>query len=213
LLALALAWIQEGCDVIFNYADWADFMQIDETIVTAAGTVEYFAQAIAEKIVSMRITSNDAPLTFYTRQELEEMGLNLDEDDSQGEPAIWYPNEFDAGTPAYAFNLYPVPDAVYEILITERAASAALTANSTLPLPQQFRPALKEYIRSVAFYNDGKVIEGQRADGRFNNQLGLLRKKILQPANHTRLAVSDMPSSRNPKWQRGDASHFNNRKW
>lgn len=209
-LSLALAWIQEGVDVVFNYADWADFMQTDESLPTVASQAEYSAQASAEKIVSIRLSANDSPLVFYQRQELEERGFDLED---TGEPWAFYPSGFDGSTDKYKFSLYPVPDAIYTMIIVERGQSAALTSSSTLPLPQQFRPALKDYIRARSYYNDGKVIEGQRADANFNSQLFLLRKKILQPANKARLAVTDIQSSGSPKWQRADPGHFNNRKW
>ena len=208
LTSLYLAWIQEGVDVIFNYADWGDFLYNTEDLVTVASTAEYSLQASAEMIESVRNKTTNEALTFYSKPELESMGVNIEQ---TGTPTCFYDAGYDGSTEKYKIGLWPIPDAIYTLVVAQRRKSILLATSDNMPLPRAFFPALKNFIRRKAYLNDGDYASSDRAASDFINELQILKRKPRNPSNNSRLAVSDLPKA-DTKWVRFNPAHFRN-KW
>lgn len=203
---LLLSWIQEACDTIFNFTDWGSYLITSEQINTINGTATYSTAVNVRDIVAMSHKNTDFNIELTSRAELQRLNADLE---LKGLPIAFYDAGYDPVTNQSSFSLYPVPDQVYTMLITEEKQSVTLLTTDRLPFPQAFNPAVREFIRSKAFMNEGGQNDASNSINMFFKHLNQLKKRVVNPAKTGRLQVSDI-SKPSAIFAKLNPAHFQN---
>lgn len=162
-------WVTEAVQTIWNMWKWR------RKYVTATGT---FGNGVAEISSPSTISdihditrSDGYKLHYKARRDMVNEGLDLTR---SGEPHVWYWANYDVTNQDDVIGVWPVPTADYDVIIYGMyKPDAELELADTIPLSEEFLPALKEYVRFKALEAEELFDASDRAWRMFNTQVSL----------------------------------------
>jgi hypothetical protein len=166
------SWVREALDEILSQATWAQTYQ--ETLnPTVALQREYALDLGTGDIVAIHKTDGtEREILLRPLQQLIDEGKDIS---ITGEPQYWYP--LGMSSDQKVAGLWPVPDAVYNYTIYATLDPALLTRLSTFPLPEDFIPALKNYVRKLTKESEKDYNGADRAAMAFASSMRRLHSK------------------------------------
>lgn len=170
-------YLNDAIKHILNYWEWP-FRETSETKNTVASTGTYTIASTAYEIRGMRIGgSYDVPLPVRSQEQLNIDTLDLE---LTGQPECYYLNDYTVSSQTQGFGLWPVPDAVYPLIIYERIRSADVASDSNIPLPEDFYACLKDGARHYMERDLRDLNAAQQALQVFEAGLKLLKNRYTQ---------------------------------
>lgn len=206
--SLVHSWIRNALDDFAILTNFRVFYA-HAGIVTVATVENYELPEAFQNIVSMRIPASDLTIEEIDRQQLLLSGANLE---TAGTPRFWfYVNSIDNPTgTAIRIQLYPVPNAIFNITISGVVHPAALVAADTIPVHNEHLNIIKDRVRWYMAVDDKDYDAADRHDAQFVRKAGLIvSRENKRPAQRRVLRVTDVRSSRE-EFVRPDPNHFSN---
>lgn len=150
-------WVDEAVQVIWNNWKWKE-KYITSTLDLTQGTRVYAVPTTFSAITSVN-EADGTRIPFLDRRDLNERDYDLTE---EGDPRLWYWDD----QRQVAF--YPVPDTdVTYTLYGLLKPDAELASEVELPLPEEFIPALREFLRMRSLEAEELFDGADRAQAKF----------------------------------------------
>lgn len=184
-------WINDVVREILNERRWS-WRNTSETINTVASTVEYSLQTSAARIKAARIGGGyDVPLELVTIAHLSDLGVDME---LTGQPEVFYQSGYDTATQKTKISLWPIPNAVYSIIIYEEIRATDLASGATIPFPEEMYSVLKDGVRYYLYREDGDYQTADRCKQDFEKKLFRLKAKdAVEMAEHPVQEYKDAP--------------------
>jgi hypothetical protein len=183
------AWLVETLHEILSDASWGFGMQ-DGSITSVSGQVEYsLALGTGDVTTVYRTSDLVRELDRTTRERLVDDGKDMT---IQGEPEYWY--EHGMSGDQKVIGLYPIPSAAAAYTVRSILDPSQLTRTTTFPLPEDFIPAVRNFIRKLYKESIGDYNGSDRAGMAFASSLRRIRTKYLNAgASKFSFKATDVP--------------------
>lgn len=200
------AWIQDIFDEIGVQTEW-QYRYLIEAKNTVAGTRLYTFSGLQDQILSAQFVDNLVPVTYKSKLELQQMGLDLN---LTGRPRYMYIEKYDDTTEQYTIGLQPIPNAVYSINFLGLLQPQQLSSTTKLPFSRKFLFLLKDGIRFRLKIADKDFNAAQLFRSNFKDNLEVMKKQDTVNKNqYRRMQVQDISSGRDDLVQL-PPDHFRN---
>jgi hypothetical protein len=138
-------WVDEAVQVIWNLWKWK-WKYTTSTVTVLSGVTTFPVPNTFSQVDNVALT--DTGRQVINRRRNDMIDNDVDFTLSAAEPDVWYWADYDTTLGQKQIGLWRVPSA--DVSITFRGLlrpDAEITSSDTLPLPEEFLPALNEYIR------------------------------------------------------------------
>jgi hypothetical protein len=207
-LAVVKEWTEEGIDELLLAHDWRELRRT-KTITGVVGTSIYTIDEGVREIRAMRFQDNNEPIDYLDGEMLYSIAENLEQ---QKKPEYWFweSSVFDSNDVKLKVQFNSKFDSAYVIEYLAIVDPLSLTsANINMPVQRQMFSAIKDFVRSKIYEQDGNDIQSQKYLQKFYGTLGkLLDKDNSKSANNLRLQTRDITNTVDRKLARLDPNHF-----
>jgi hypothetical protein len=161
--AIYTEWCSEAIQVIWNKWKWRR-KYVTATADVVAGVTNYDVPTTISDVISLS-RSDGREIHYAAHRDLVKRGFDLT---TSGEPVLWYWGPYNTTTDTDTMSLWRVPDAdaTYKLRGLLRP-EAEYSLSDTIPLSEEFIPALKEYIRYKALEAEELFDASDRAEKSF----------------------------------------------
>lgn len=206
-LAVVKEWTEEGIDELLLAHDWRELRRT-KTITGVVGNNIYTIDAGVREIRAMRFQDTNEPIDYLDAEMLYSIAEDLEQ---QRKPEFWFweSSVFDTNDVKLKIQFNSKFDSAYIIEYLAIVDPLSLTAaNINMPVQRQMFSAIKDFVRSKIYEQDGNDIQSQKYLQKFYGTLNkLLDKDNSKSANNLRLQPRDVSNSRE-KLARLDPNHF-----
>lgn len=191
--AQVLGWVNDAYKGLISYYDWT-WLKQEEDVTIVITNNSFTLQSSAVQPYAAGITS-----PAY-RELLLVDGSDMAGIDTTvtGRPRYIWISSFASNVLNMKF--WPVADGSYTFHIWEVVRPVDLAADATLPLPEEFIPILKEFIRDLLLRKEGDYFGAKAAKESAYTQLELMKRKTNVPKmTRANFGVSDVKRSKDPR--------------
>ena len=189
-------WVADVvAEIQTRYRHYFQNAKTTETFVTSTGT--YTLPADCSEVRLVRVQETDDVLGATSVEELAIWGIDMDGD---GTPQYWTIDEYSSG--AMVLAIYPAPDGDANgntLEIHYIKSQDSLSSGSTIPLPDEFLPIIKEGVRAKSAWADHDLQGAQLAEQMLEQQLARQEQKLLglarPPARIAGNAIPHVPQT------------------
>lgn len=180
---------------IRNFSEWP-WLYTSETMNTVASQAGYVISTGSMDITGMRLAGGyDTPLKRIGAEQLSDQGVDLE---TTGQPELYILTGYTVSSQGAAFNLWPVPNAIYPLIIYETVRATDVASSSNIPLPEDFMAVLRDGMRHYMARDEGDLQGAQAAIVIFDAGLKRLRQRYINPAQEQ--YYNDIPSGNKPRF-------------
>lgn len=199
------SYIQDVFDEIGIRSEWK-YQWLINTITTVNGQRTYNLNTTLDQQIAAQISTTNLPLIYKKRQQLMEMGIDLD---LLGTPSYWYDESYDSVNEIFVIGLYPKPNLIVSIDFLGQLVPVELASGSKLPFPRKFLFVLKDGVRYRINLDDKKVEVASAFKASFRENIEILKAKETTNAVKQRMYVQDIGYTSDPL-VRFPPDHFRN---
>ena len=188
-------WVDEAIQVIWNKWKWQE-KYASQAVSVSSGDAVFAVDNIFSAVHT--ITKSDGEvLNHIERDDL--LNQNVDLTLTSSEPEFWCWDDHDTTNQQRQIRLWKVPSVDTTLtLYGYLRPDAELPAASTIPLPEEFLPALKEYVRFRSHDAEELVVQASTA----MKQFGARQREA------ERLIAVHRPAKRNRRTMDNDLKQF-----
>lgn len=206
-LAVVKEWTEEGIDELLLAHDWKELRRT-KTITGVVGNNVYTLDEGVREVRAMRFQDTNEPVQYLDAELLYTLAENLEQ---QKKPEYWFweSSVFDTNDVKLKVQFNSKFDSAYIIEYLAVVDPLSLTApNINMPVQRQMFSAIKDFVRSKIYEQDGNDIQSQKYLQKFYGTLNkLLDKDNSKSANNLRLQPRDISHSKE-KLAHLDPNHF-----
>ena len=207
-LAVVKEWTEEGIDELLLAHDWRELRRT-KTITGVVGNNIYTIDAGVREIRAMRFQDTNEPIDYLDGEMLYSIAEDLEQ---QKKPEFWFweSSVFDSGDTKLKVQFNSKFDSAYVIEYLAIVDPLSLTStNINMPVQRQMFSAIKDFVRSKIYEQDGDDIQSQKYLQKFYGTLNrLLEKDNNKAGENVRLQVRDVSNTVDRKLARLDPNHF-----
>ncbi len=187
--------VNEALDEIAIATNYNTF-KARATFATVAAQAQYNLPVGAREIIQLRYLDNGEPITLITTQEAARWRIKLED---SGRPQRW----LEDGTIVSGSNvllrirLWPVPSSILSIEEEHYYHPSDVASATVLPIQDQLIVLVKDRVRAYFLENDQKYDAADRAQRRYEGNLGtLIKREQSKVAEKTILQEVDLANIR-----------------
>jgi hypothetical protein len=206
-LAVVMEWTEEGIDELLLAHDWKELRRTKQFTTDTINSVYTVDQNVIE-IRKMRFKDTNEPIDYLDAEMLYSIAEDLEKTQK---PQFWFweSSVFQSDDTQLKIQFNSIPDAAYAIEYLGVVNPLSITGNVNVPVQRQMFSAIKHYVRSKIYEQDGNDIQSDKYLKQFYTTLDrLLGKDNAKSANDLRLQTRDIPNTRDRKLARLDPNHF-----
>lgn len=167
LVAKVFNWEKDAVRTIVNHHPWWWLRETVASVNTVDGQNADNLGVGVGKIIKIYHSSGNSEICEADPRVLIERGYDLT---TEGKPEYYWPIEWTAGTSTAAGQVkvqwYPVPDAIYAVKVLYLPFELGVlvdgaTITNVIPVPGNFYPCVKQFVRHKFSYIDGDIEASQ----------------------------------------------------
>lgn len=207
-LAVVKEWTEEGIDELLMAHDWRELRRT-KTITGVVGNNIYTIDAGVREIRAMRFQDTNEPIDYLDGELLYSIAENL-EQTKKPEYWFWESSVFESSDTKLKVQFNSKFDSAYVIEYLAIVDPLSLTAvNVNMPVQRQMFSAIKNFVRSKIYEQDGNDIQSASYLQQFYGGIQrLMEKDNNKAANNLRLQTRDISNTVDRRLARLDPNHF-----
>jgi hypothetical protein len=207
-LEVVKEWTEEGIDELLLAHDWRELRRT-KTFTTDTINSVYTIDAGVREIRAMRFKDTNIPIKYLDAEMLYSIAEDLEKTQK---PHFWFweSSVFQSNDTQLKIQFNSIPDAAYVIEYLAIVDPLSLTSvNVNVPVQRQMFSAIKNFVRSKIYEQDGNDVQAASYLQQFYNGINrLMDKDNAKSASTPRLQPRDISNTRERRLATLDPDHF-----